>query len=56
MIRLMLVLAPCACIIAAIAVSEILRKATKSIRIYLTEGGEDSAASMGELDEAPSVK
>jgi len=36
MIRLMLVLAPAACIIAAIAVSEIMRKASKSIRIYLT--------------------
>jgi dolichyl-diphosphooligosaccharide--protein glycosyltransferase len=52
MIRLMLVLAPCVCIIAAIAVSEILRKATKSIRIYLTEGGESSDASMGEMDDA----
>lgn len=36
MIRLMLVLAPAACIIAAIAISEILRKASKSVRIYLT--------------------
>jgi len=36
MIRLMLVLAPAACIIAAIAISEILRKATKVIRVYLT--------------------
>lgn len=36
MIRLMLVLAPCACILGAVAVSHLLRKATKSIRIYLT--------------------
>ena len=36
MIRLMLVLAPAACIIAAIAISEILRKATKVFRVYLT--------------------
>lgn len=36
MIRLMLVLAPAACIIAAIAISEILRKATKVLRVYLT--------------------
>lgn len=36
MIRLMLVLAPAACIIAAIAISEILRKSAKVLRIYLT--------------------
>jgi len=36
MVRLMLVLAPCVCIVAAIAVSEILRKAAKSVRIWLT--------------------
>lgn len=36
MIRLMLVLAPAACIIAAIAISEILRKAGKVIREWLT--------------------
>jgi dolichyl-diphosphooligosaccharide--protein glycosyltransferase len=36
MIRLMLVLAPAACIIAAIAISEILRKASKVIREWLT--------------------
>lgn len=36
MIRLMLVLAPCACMLGAVAVSHLLRKATKSIRIYLT--------------------
>lgn len=47
MIRLMLVLAPVACIIAAIAVSEILRKAMKSIRVYLTQGQENSEASIG---------
>jgi len=48
MIRLMLVLAPAACILAAIAVSEIMRKASKSIRIYLTEGYEKSEAAIWE--------
>lgn len=38
MIRLMLVLAPCACMLGAVAVSHILRKAAKSIRIWLTQG------------------
>jgi dolichyl-diphosphooligosaccharide--protein glycosyltransferase len=52
MIRLMLVLAPIACIIAAIAIAEILRKATKSVRVYLTEGFEESDATMGEVDES----
>merc|ERR1711935_550165 len=47
MIRLMLVLAPVACIIAAIAISEILRKSLKSIRIWLTQGQESSEAAMG---------
>jgi dolichyl-diphosphooligosaccharide---protein glycosyltransferase len=47
MIRLMLVLAPVTCIIAAIAVSELLRKAMKSVRIYLTQGQEDSDAAIG---------
>ena len=46
MIRLMLVLAPVACIIAAIAISHIMRKASKSIRIYFTEGYEESSAAM----------
>jgi hypothetical protein len=32
----MLVLAPVACIIAAIAISELLRKASKSVRVWLT--------------------
>jgi len=50
MIRLMLVLAPVACILAAIAISEIMRKASKSIRIWLTEGFEDSRASIMEAD------
>jgi dolichyl-diphosphooligosaccharide--protein glycosyltransferase len=44
----MLVLAPAACIIAAIAVSEIMRKASKSIRIYLTQGYENSEAAIWE--------
>lgn len=47
MIRLMLVLAPCACILGAIAVSHLMRKATKSIRLYLTQGDEESEASIG---------
>lgn len=51
MIRLMLVLAPVACIIAAIAISELLRKASKSVRIWLTEGFEDSKAAMMDQDE-----
>lgn len=38
MIRLMLVLAPVTCIIAAIAISHLLRKASKSVRLYLTNG------------------
>lgn len=48
MIRLMLVLAPAACIIAAIAISEILRKASKSVRIWLTQGFEESDCSTEE--------
>jgi len=56
MIRLMLVLAPAACIIAAIAVSEIMRKASKSIRIYLTQGFEDSEASMSESGSSDKFK
>jgi len=48
----MLVLAPAACILAAIAVSEIMRKASKSIRIYLTEGYENSEAAI--WDNSPS--
>jgi dolichyl-diphosphooligosaccharide--protein glycosyltransferase len=42
MIRLMLVLAPVACIIAAIAISEILRKASKVVRVYLTYKSEET--------------
>jgi dolichyl-diphosphooligosaccharide--protein glycosyltransferase len=37
MIRLMLVVAPVACVLAAIGVSQILRKMGKSIRIKLTQ-------------------
>jgi len=46
MIRLMLVLAPVACIIAAIAISELMRKASKSVRAWLTQGFEDSPAAI----------
>ena len=35
MIRLMLVVAPAACVLAAIGISEILRKMSKSMRFYL---------------------
>ena len=35
MIRLMLVIAPAACVLAAIGVSEILRNMSKSIRSYV---------------------
>ena len=54
MIRLMLVLAPCVCIIAAIAVSELMVKAAKSIRVYLTQGFEDSPAAVSAEDTKPS--
>jgi len=54
MIRLMLVLAPCVCIIAAIAVSELMVKAAKSIRVYLTQGFEDSPAAVSAEDAKPS--
>lgn len=54
MIRLMLVLAPAACCLAAIAVSHIIRKASKSIRIYLTAGQENSSAAItDETEELP---
>lgn len=53
MIRLMLVLAPVTCIISAIAISEILRKSLKVVRIYLTQGGEDSPAALFEKEEEP---
>lgn len=56
MIRLMLVLAPVACILSAIAISELLRKASKSIRVYCTEGMEHSDAAMGEYDEKEKLK
>lgn len=46
MIRLMLVVAPAACVLAAIGISEILRKMTKSIRASMVEKAaiEDEAA------------
>jgi len=56
MIRLMLVLAPVACILAAIAISEIMRKASKSIRIWLTEGFEDSRAAIMEAEPKNELK
>ena len=46
MIRLMLILAPAVCIISAIGISAILRKAAKSLRVYFTQGFENSDASM----------
>jgi len=54
MIRLMLVLAPVVCVLAGIASAEILRKASKSVRIYLTEGYEYSDASI--VDNSASKK
>lgn len=36
MIRLMLVIAPAACVLAAIGVSEIMRKMSRSIRYHWT--------------------
>ena len=48
MIRLMLVLSPAACMLAAIAISELLRMAGKSIRTYMTEGFEKSPAAIME--------
>jgi hypothetical protein len=42
----MLVLAPVVCVLAGIASAEILRKASKSVRIYLTKGYEQSEASI----------
>lgn len=38
MIRLMLVVAPAACVLAAIGLSEILRKMAKSLREYIIKG------------------
>jgi dolichyl-diphosphooligosaccharide---protein glycosyltransferase len=37
MIRLMLVIAPAACVLAAIGISEIMRKMSKSIRASFTQ-------------------
>lgn len=56
MIRLMLVLAPAVCILAAIAISEIMRKASKSIRIYLTQGFEESDAAIWDDDNRSKFK
>jgi dolichyl-diphosphooligosaccharide--protein glycosyltransferase len=53
MIRLMLVLAPVACILAAIAISELMRKASKSIRIWMTDGFEESEAAVGDGEDKP---
>ena len=57
MIRLMLVIAPAACVLAAIGISEIMRKMGKSIRGYLTDSkaakDEDEANEDGQ-DKVPS--
>lgn len=53
MIRLMLVLAPVACILAAIAISELMRKASKSIRIWMTDGFEESEAATADEGDKP---
>jgi dolichyl-diphosphooligosaccharide---protein glycosyltransferase len=52
MIRLMLVVAPAACVLAAIGISEILRKMTKSIRASMIE----KAALEEEGVEAPAAE
>jgi dolichyl-diphosphooligosaccharide--protein glycosyltransferase len=56
MIRLMLVLAPAACIIAAIAISEILRKATKVLRVYMTYKASEDDNQADEIEEKPEEK
>lgn len=52
MIRLMLVVAPAACVLAAIGISEILRKMSKSIRASMSE----KAALEEEAAEAPAAE
>ena len=51
MIRLMLVLSPAACMLAAIAISELLRMACKSVRSWLTEGYESSPAAFFDTEK-----
>ena len=55
MIRLMLVVAPAACVLAAIGISEILRKMAKSIRLWL-EAGSEEVESKNDDKKAPQKK
>ncbi len=55
MIRLMLVIAPAACVLAAIGLSEILRKMSKSIRAALAKK-EGEAADESDDDSNPQSK
>ncbi len=48
MIRLMLVVAPAACVLAAIGISEIIRKSAKAIRASLSKRKADAAAKEAE--------
>jgi len=48
MIRLILVVAPAACVLAAISISEIIRKSAKSIRAALSKRKADAAAKEAE--------
>jgi dolichyl-diphosphooligosaccharide---protein glycosyltransferase len=56
MVRLMLVIAPAACVLAAIGISEILRKMSRSIRKQWFEGEEASPVIKNELKVKPSKK
>jgi len=48
MIRLMLVVAPAACVLAAIGISEIIRKSAKAIRAAMSKRKADAAAKEAE--------
>jgi len=56
MIRLMLVIAPAACVLAAIGISEIIRKMAKSIRHGLSKNAEEEEALAEGEDEGEKKK
>lgn len=56
MIRLMLVIAPAACVLAAIGLSEILRKMSKSIRAALAKKEGDLEIEESDDDNNPLSK
>jgi dolichyl-diphosphooligosaccharide--protein glycosyltransferase len=56
MIRLMLVIAPAACVLAAIGISEIIRKMAKSIRYGLSKSAEEEEAQAEGEDEGEKKK